>query len=780
MAIQDNDLLLIENPGVGCYKIAADDFKDALRSGVYDNYRLLVNKPDFSSRYVRAINMQDSVAPTDYMLVERSGTSYRVTGQQIIDYFPSMPAGASDLITSVSKTNVTYNSNFNQSQEWLNTGTLTGNDVGDANRIFDGIDTRASQGRPSNLTWVFNTPIVANESLSVRGSSQNSDVCNWAINGTAVTERPAEYTNNDTFPVTDITSISFPITISSIGFINGNPGSGARMGTITVDGKPLVSSTAEGAINTDFLDQTVTLSSDANLNLFTVGDAVRMVNEDGDVDDYAPESTTISSIQTLSGWNQDQTWSNGTLGTITNNSEAVVFDAGDIYNDYLAGRPSGFGFYVGSGVVAYNKLQVACYSGRLDGTKLIINGSIISNSIIPKTSVNIPGAIVDVKDLPFPLTINSIGMTGGSSGDGARFYAVYVDGRRLVDPSHSIGALDPAVDPSQHKLTFASGNDDLELINNKGVVAQTGQYNTQDELADNTIDFRNPASFNEVDRTKLENFYSGNDQYSNGPNIRCNGAGLIFKDPFIVNSSLRLRITGESGTLLLNSSTTEDTLNVGINCGNAAPLSSQPAWRDVTSLIPSFPFVLHNIGIHDGSGGGNGAGSYWVQMEIDGVVVRGGTTEFAVSKQLEIQQCNLSANTLVLPDQGAWAASNGNAVGNSSLRQSKVTIDPISGAGTITGISGSTVTLTNVVDGFVPETNRLGSLFYLKPASTVNGLASARSVAEAYGLNWSPSDAYIEGDWVIYGGYYWRAMEYNVNVTPSADTFEQWLSFGPV
>ena len=75
MAIQDNDLLLIENPGVACYKITAADFKDALRSGVYDNYRLLVNKPDFSSRYVKAVNMQDSVAPTDYMLVERSGTS---------------------------------------------------------------------------------------------------------------------------------------------------------------------------------------------------------------------------------------------------------------------------------------------------------------------------------------------------------------------------------------------------------------------------------------------------------------------------------------------------------------------------------------------------------------------------------------------------------------------------------------------------------------------------------------------------------------------------------
>ena len=129
----------------------------------------------------------------------------------------SLPDGCSDLIITVSKTNVTYSSNVNQTQDWLNTGSLTGNDSGDANRIFDGIDTRAGQGRPTNLKWTFNTPIVANESLSIRGSSEGANNVNWAINGTAVTERPANYTNNSTFPKIDITSISFPITISSIG-----------------------------------------------------------------------------------------------------------------------------------------------------------------------------------------------------------------------------------------------------------------------------------------------------------------------------------------------------------------------------------------------------------------------------------------------------------------------------------------------------------------------------------------------------------------------------------
>ena len=81
-----------------------------------------------------------------------------------------------------------------------------------------------------------------------------------------------------------------------------------------------------------------------------------------------------------------------------------------------------------------------------------------------------------------------------------------------------------------------------------------------------------------------------------------------------------------------------------------------------------------------------------------------------------------------------------------------------SGTGNFDGNTGTVIDITNSNQEWIDETNRLGQLFYMKPASTVNGLASARSLAEAYALNWSSSDAYIEGDWVIYGGYYWRAM----------------------
>jgi len=101
MPIQDTDLLLIEDTSGASKKIEASKLKANLAANTYNNYKLLVNKPDYSSGFVYAQNMQASVAPTDYMLIERAGVSYKVTGQQIIDYFPSVPAGAAGPIIDV-------------------------------------------------------------------------------------------------------------------------------------------------------------------------------------------------------------------------------------------------------------------------------------------------------------------------------------------------------------------------------------------------------------------------------------------------------------------------------------------------------------------------------------------------------------------------------------------------------------------------------------------------------------------------------------------------------
>ena len=106
MPIQDTDLLLIEDTSGASKKIEASKLKANLAANTYNNYKLLVNKPDYSSGFVYAQNMQASVTPADYMLIERAGVSYKVTGQQIIDYFPSVPAGAAGPITDVENTTV--------------------------------------------------------------------------------------------------------------------------------------------------------------------------------------------------------------------------------------------------------------------------------------------------------------------------------------------------------------------------------------------------------------------------------------------------------------------------------------------------------------------------------------------------------------------------------------------------------------------------------------------------------------------------------------------------
>lgn len=121
MPIQDNDLFLIESGGGGAvmngvsFKITASKLKSNLAANTYNNYKLLVNKPDYTSRFVYAQNMQHSVAPTDYMMVERAGVSYKVTGEQIIDYFPSVPGGQTDQIIS---SEIAMNMPFTKEQEF--------------------------------------------------------------------------------------------------------------------------------------------------------------------------------------------------------------------------------------------------------------------------------------------------------------------------------------------------------------------------------------------------------------------------------------------------------------------------------------------------------------------------------------------------------------------------------------------------------------------------------------------------------------------------------------
>jgi hypothetical protein len=369
-------------------------------------------------------------------------------------------------------------------------------------------------------------------------------------------------------------------------------------------------------------------------------------------------------------------------------------------------------------------------------------------------------------------------MTGGGAGDGGRFYAVYVDGRRLIDPSYSIAGQDPTEDPNYTRLSFASPNDDLALINNAGVVVQPGSLTTTDELATNTSNF--PGNINKASEQQIRNFYSGSSGYNSGPNLRPAADGLQFATSYIVNSSLRLKISTENNTdttVVLNGSMTSDTVDrgIGVNCGMAPPLNSNAPWNDVTSFIPSFPFELKNIGLY---GGSPGAGSFWTAMEIDGVQVQGGVPVNA-KLNLEVLSCNIPSNTLMLPDNGSWTASNGASSGNAAFRQTKASANPQSGTGTIQSISGTVVEVNNVTDSFIPITNRLDEPFFIKPASTRTGLAILRTKAIAQAQAWATKIAYEEQSFVTYRGHYWVSKSETPNSRPSGKS-EEWIDLGPV
>ena len=97
MAIQDSDLFLIDDAGVS-KKIRADKLKGGLDS-TYANMKLLVNKPDYSSRFIYCKDLQSNLPDDHWLMVERSDVSYKVNGTDVHDYFPSGPADQTGVIT---------------------------------------------------------------------------------------------------------------------------------------------------------------------------------------------------------------------------------------------------------------------------------------------------------------------------------------------------------------------------------------------------------------------------------------------------------------------------------------------------------------------------------------------------------------------------------------------------------------------------------------------------------------------------------------------------------
>ena len=187
MPIQDTDLFLIESGGGGpiiagkSFKITASKLKAGLAANEYFNYKLLVNKPDYTSKFVLTQNMQQSVALTDYMMVERDGVSYKVTGQQLIDYFPSVPAGAAGPILGVSPTQLVLDADTNLDQ-FSN---------GDAIHMVDNTGEPASYTPQTNAVSSVVTTVTYDLSIESQYFTQNPPVnlCNGTGGQVETTKR---------------------------------------------------------------------------------------------------------------------------------------------------------------------------------------------------------------------------------------------------------------------------------------------------------------------------------------------------------------------------------------------------------------------------------------------------------------------------------------------------------------------------------------------------------------------------------------------------------------
>ena len=283
MPIQDSDLLLIENTSGVSKKIAASKLKANLAANTYNNYKLLVNKPDYSSRFVYAQNMQASVAPTDYMMVERAGVSYKVNGQQIIDYFPSVPAGAAGPITNV----VDVDDNYEISP------------VPPSPNCFSfppAFGASSASGMPLNAAttvWNFTGPWDMSTVTKVRGGGYDvGNPFNFTFINTAGVAQTRNFSTASTYSgFHDLSDVDFSLPIAQITIVTNPPGfflgffNAEDLGVAYVEGGKMIAN--------------LTLGSETNLELFVVGDSLGMVDSDGNLASYTPVTSTITNIAVL-------------------------------------------------------------------------------------------------------------------------------------------------------------------------------------------------------------------------------------------------------------------------------------------------------------------------------------------------------------------------------------------------------------------------------------------------------------------------------------------------
>lgn len=531
----------------------------------------------------------------------------------------------------------------------------------------------------------------------------------------------------------------------------------------------------------------LTLADTANIGEFTAGDAVRMVDEDGNVASYTPQTSALSSVSTTNY-----------SGTITATSYSFLYNQpfsygslSNVFNRaYLStgGTTNGYGvtpslshnsstqyrwhkYTFSSAITVQDSFMMDIYDGGFSAGSpslgfIDTNGNetlttlqqadVISTSALGDFS----GNRYAIPNLPPGTQITAVKYQISPLGPKStkrcidRVYALIHDGMVLTD--------------GIHKLNFASPNSELSLFQEGSIVNGINSTITA------SYNWSNGGRSGPTGTHNLTNSFDGNvntwgmlsDSVTSSSSNKAIVGHWEVNEPVYVNArrsqlwvppgadlEFKIKTSGQAGFI-----------QVYDIAGNMlVEYDAQPARTATITYSQAAGYWLQRI-----SGGRDAytSGRQTIELayvKVDGTMLVNGTNRGSA----EVQMVDTTNNAMYV-NIGDFSTPN------------TVSAEPVSGSGNYSSSSGSVITVTNSNLKWVTNSNRLSQDFYVKVASTVNGLAYARALAESTALPWSSSTGYLEGDFVTHNGYYWRALEYNVNVTPNAGNFEEWLGFGSI
>ena len=507
--------------------------------------------------------------------------------------------------------------------------------------------------------------------------------------------------------------------------------------------------------DTPFWTSELTLAGTDNLDLFVTGDAVRMVNEDGDVASYTPVTSTISNVGFIPAWNQSENWT-GYIG--------VGFQGVSDLSYLFDGRIGVFANPASPGEATFtpptpipcSKVKVVVRNdgrtgnGSIGAASIKINGVNVG-ALGPSGSGSV--GVIEYETSQFTSLYFSSGVTGGN---GADVSAIYVDDKILVNANWS--GTDPGLGT---ELSFASPNQDLKFFSPGDGVQDSREWNQDYVWSSGYSGLTDNSQVKSFNGNPNDCAYDSRGSYFSVTGKIVGGDVTEWRlpdDQFMINMGV---VPGSGGTNPL-----QVTLYYTDSTSEVIGTGSHSAVTTINFTIPTGKTV-QTVAFDSTESANTAYLSGLISAKVNGkelvdTGIAGDPGELVIALSTDT-----AANTMIV-DGGTWS------IGG------VVTAPEKSGAGNFGGSSGVVVDVTNSNQEWISDDNRLGELFYIKPASTVNGLAIARGLAETTALPWSSSDNYIEGDFVTYVGYYWRALEANTNVIPDAENFEEWLGFGPV